>query len=134
MYINQKQLQWCPCKYLSNSGCQAGIGQGQKLACQYLVAADGAGSSVRELAGVQMEGDENLQELISVHFMSKQLGQRLLDSVPGMLYFVFNQRVIAVIVAHNLEAGEFVAQVSYLTMQLFDWFLDKEIWVKVIEL
>jgi len=110
-------------------GCQAGIGQGQKLACQYLVAADGAGSSVRELAGVQMEGDENLHKLISVHFMSNQLGQHLLDSVPGMLYFVFNQRMIAVIVAHNLEAGEFIAQVSYLMMQLFAWFLDKEIWV-----
>ncbi|CAM6010703.1 unnamed protein product [Sphagnum balticum] len=112
--------------HLQPEGCQAGIGQGQKLACQYLVAADGAGSSVRELAGVQMEGDENLQKLISVHFMSKQLGQHLLDSVPGMLYFVFNQRVIAVIVGHNLEAGEFIAQIPfYPPQQQFEEFTEK---------
>lgn len=54
-----------------------------------------------------------MQKLISVHFFSKELGQLLLSTPePGMLYFVFNPKVIAVVVAHNLEAGEFVAQVS----------------------
>lgn len=91
---------------------QGDKGMATDLACQYLVAADGAGSMVRRLAGVRMEGHEEMQNLISVHFFSKQLGRQLLATPePGMLYFVFNPAVIAVVVAHNLEAGEFVAQV-----------------------
>lgn len=83
------------------------------VACQYVVAADGAGSPLRRMANLVMEGEAELQKLISVHFLSKDLGQQLLATPePGMLYFVFNSRVIAVVVAHNLEAGEFVAQVS----------------------
>lgn len=82
------------------------------VACQYVVAADGAGSPIRKMIGVAMEGEAEIQKLISVHFFSKDLGQLLLDTPePGMLYFVFNPKVIAVVVAHNLEAGEFVAQV-----------------------
>lgn len=83
------------------------------MACQYVVAADGAGSPLRRMANLVMEGEAELQKLISVHFFSKDLGQQLLATrEPGMLYFVFNSQVIAVVVAHNLEAGEFVAQVS----------------------
>lgn len=83
------------------------------VACQYVVAADGAGSPLRRMANLVMEGEAELQNLISVHFLSKDLGQQLLATPePGMLYFVFNSQVIAVVVAHNLEAGEFVAQVS----------------------
>jgi 2-polyprenyl-6-methoxyphenol hydroxylase-like FAD-dependent oxidoreductase len=84
------------------------------VACQYVVAADGAGSPIRKMircCELAMEGEAEIQKLISVHFFSKDLGQLLLDTPePGMLYFVFNPKVIAV-VAHNLEAGEFVAQV-----------------------
>ena len=41
-----------------------------------------------------------------------QLGAALAGR-EGMLYFAFNPDVIAVIVAHNIDAGEFVAQVPY---------------------
>jgi hypothetical protein len=42
-----------------------------------------------------------------------QLGAALRDrGAAGMLYFVFNRDVIAVVVAHNLSRGEFVAQVT----------------------
>lgn len=82
------------------------------LACQYVVAADGANSPIREMIGVAMEGEAEIQKYISVHFFSKDLGQLLLGAPePGMLYFVFNSKTIGVVVAHNLEAGEFVAQV-----------------------
>lgn len=40
-----------------------------------------------------------------------QLGS-LLEGREGMLYFVFNSDVIAVMVAHNIKEGEFVAQAS----------------------
>ncbi|KAJ7535971.1 hypothetical protein O6H91_12G052100 [Diphasiastrum complanatum] len=79
----------------------------------YLVAADGAGSIVRKIMGVEFEGEADMQKLINVHFRSKALGRHLARTNPGMLYFVFNARAIVVIVAHDLRSGEFVAQLPY---------------------
>eukprot|EP00897_Mesotaenium_endlicherianum_P009928 jgi/Mesen1/8964/ME000056S08369 len=83
--------------------------------CEYLVAADGAGSRIRRELGVAMEGDAQLQHFVNVHFCSRALGAALLApgarARPAMLYFVFNERAIAVVVAHDLARGEFVAQV-----------------------
>lgn len=60
-----------------------------------------------------MHGRAAMQHLISIHFSWPQLGQALLQcGREGMLYFVFNSQVVAVLVAHNLELGEFVAQVG----------------------
>jgi hypothetical protein len=53
-----------------------------------------------------------MQHLISIHFSWPALGTALLRAGRGaMLYFVFNRAVVAVLVAHDLQAGEFVAQV-----------------------
>lgn len=84
------------------------------LLTKYLVAADGAHSSIRKSAGIRMMGPGTIQHLVNIHFTSIDLGRRLLrENRKGMLYFVFNKDVIAVIVAHDLEGGEFVAQVPY---------------------
>ncbi|XP_024524875.1 uncharacterized protein LOC9654414 [Selaginella moellendorffii] len=83
------------------------------VTCQYLVAADGAGSGVRKSMGVTLQGQHNLQQLISVHFISEKLSKYLVDNRPGMLFFVFNPSAIAVIVAHDLRLGEFVAQMPF---------------------
>jgi len=80
--------------------------------CQYLVAADGANSALRNLLGVSMEGEPELQNLINIHFYSQALAKKL-EHRPAMLYFCFNPGVIAVIVAHCLQSGEFVAQVPF---------------------
>lgn len=52
-----------------------------------------------------------MQSLMNVHFSSPALAAALRQR-PAMLYFVFNASVIAVIVAHDLTTGEFVAQVT----------------------
>ncbi|CAM6082506.1 unnamed protein product [Calypogeia fissa] len=90
-----------------------GLNALKDVQCSYLVAADGAGSSVRRLLGVRMQGEVAMQNLISVHFFSEELGRYLLINRPAMLYFVFNASAIAVIVAHNLQLGEFIAQIPY---------------------
>jgi 2-polyprenyl-6-methoxyphenol hydroxylase-like FAD-dependent oxidoreductase len=92
------------------------------LQCNVLIGADGAGSTVRKLMGINMKGEHDIQKLISVHFMSKQLGDFLSKKMPGMLYFVFNPKIIGVVVAHDLCQGEFVLQVSRLefTTTLFN--------------
>ncbi|KAK6160359.1 hypothetical protein DH2020_003740 [Rehmannia glutinosa] len=81
--------------------------------CNFVVGTDGAGSTVRKLMGIDMSGTHDLQKLISVHFMSHELGQYLINERPGMLFFIFNTEAIGVIVAHDLEQGEFVLQVPF---------------------
>lgn len=67
----------------------------------------------RRLLGIQMHGQAGMQHLISIHVTWPLLGRTLLQrGREGMLYFVFNSNVVAVLVAHNLETGEFVAQVG----------------------
>ncbi|XP_061338730.1 uncharacterized protein LOC133285505 [Gastrolobium bilobum] len=85
----------------------------QDIRCNILIGADGAGSTVRKLAGIEMRGESDLQKLVSVHFFSKGLGQFLLRENPGMLFFIFNVEAIGVLVAHDLRQGEFVLQIPF---------------------
>ena len=71
---------------------------------QRFYAGDGANSNVRRQLGIELEGESELQNLINIHFTSRELGSALLAN-PGMLYFVFNPSVVAVLVAHDLERG-----------------------------
>jgi 2-polyprenyl-6-methoxyphenol hydroxylase-like FAD-dependent oxidoreductase len=85
--------------------------QEKKLHCGLLIGTDGARSTVREFAAISMEGERDLQKLVSVHFLSRDLGRYLSSQRPGMLFFIFNPGAIGVLVAHDLENGEFVLQV-----------------------
>lgn len=84
----------------------------QNIQCNILIGTDGAGSTVRKLMGTEMRGEKDLQNLVSIHFFSKDLGQFLLKENPGMLFFIFNTEAIGVLVAHDLRQGEFVLQVE----------------------
>lgn len=90
----------------------------QTIQCSFLIGADGAASKVRKLVDIKMEGEEALQNLISIHFFSNDLAQYLLGKRPGMLYFIFNPKVIGVLVAHDLRLGEFVVQVLLINCNL----------------
>lgn len=83
----------------------------RNIQCNILVGTDGAGSTVRKLVGVDLKGEKDLQKLVSVHFLSRYLGDYLLNEQPGMLFFIFNTEAIGVLVAHDLKQGEFVLQV-----------------------
>ncbi|KAG5520680.1 hypothetical protein RHGRI_033310 [Rhododendron griersonianum] len=83
------------------------------IQCGFLIGADGAGSTVRKLAGIELRGERDLQNLVSVHFLSRELGHYLLNQRPGMLFFIFNTEAIGVLVAHDLKEGEFVLQIPF---------------------
>lgn len=83
----------------------------RNIQCNILVGTDGAGSTTRKLIGIDLKGEKDLQKLVSVHFLSKDLGDYLLNERPGMLFFIFNTEAIGVLVAHDLKQGEFVLQV-----------------------
>lgn len=80
----------------------------------FVIAADGAHSATRDSLDIELEHlTQKQRHLVNVHFQSSELGKHLLDSMPAMLYFVYNNVGISVIVAHDLELGEFVAQIPY---------------------
>lgn len=86
-----------------------------------LLGADGARSTVHELAGISLEGERDLLKLVSVHFRSRDLGRNLSSQRPGMLFFIFNPDTIGVLVAPELKNGEFVLQVLvYPPQQMFE--------------
>lgn len=84
----------------------------RNIPCNILAGTDGAGSTIRKLVGINLQGETDLQKLVSVHFLSGELGQFLLNERPGMLFFIFNTEAIGVLVAHDLMQGEFVLQVT----------------------
>lgn len=84
-----------------------------KVQGSYLVAADGANSRIRVLLGITMQGQPVMQNLVNIHFRAPQLGATLKEQRPGMLYFVFNPKGVVVVVAHDLDEGDFVAQVHF---------------------
>lgn len=89
-----------------------GSGAPESVTADHVVAADGARSTLRTAAGVGMAGDGVLGHMLSIHFTSRAAGAALASSPrPAMLYFVFNGAMAGAIVAHDLRAGEFVAQV-----------------------
>ena len=68
------------------------------------------------MLSVPLQGRADMQHLVNIHFMAPSLK----DSLRGreaMLYFVFNPSVIAVLVAHDISSGEFVAQASNLSLK-----------------
>ena len=96
-------------------GAQRGV-EATAVECDVLVGADGASSLVRHEMGILMKGQPELQFLMNVHFFSPSLWPRLKDRA-GMLYFVFNPSAVVVLIAHDLERGEWVAQIPYFPPQ-----------------
>ncbi|KAG2431150.1 hypothetical protein HXX76_009680 [Chlamydomonas incerta] len=125
----------------SSSSSSSSGSEAVRVRCRYLVAADGAHSGVRRALGGRLEGEGPLQHLINAHFTSAGLGRLAAAAAaapnpaaaastattyaattaaataaaagPAMLYFVFNAEAVAVLVAHDIGAGEFVAQIPY---------------------
>ena len=56
----------------------------------------------------------DLQNFINIHFNSKDLGKLMLETgKAAMLHFIYNSKVVCVLISHDIEQGEFVLQVPY---------------------
>ena len=87
----------------------------QNISCKFLVACDGAHSSIRKQFNVPMEGESAIQHLLNVYFRIKK-GSILQCELEkrencGMLHFIYNQKSIVVFVSHDVSEGEWVAQI-----------------------
>ena len=80
------------------------------LKCDYLVAADGANSVVRRSLDIPLIGEDSMHTLMNIHFTCHGLLD-LLKPRPAMLYFAFNEGLVAVFVAHDPERDEWVCQI-----------------------
>lgn len=65
----------------------------------YLIAADGAGSAIRALLGIAMEGPEALQHNVMIHFEADL--KAYTDARPGVLYFLFEPVTKGVLIAYD---------------------------------
>ncbi|KDD73625.1 monooxygenase, partial [Helicosporidium sp. ATCC 50920] len=84
------------------------------LSTSFVVAADGASSALRRSLGIGSTGEPDMQRLINVHFVWPELASALRSQRrEGMLYFVYSSEATAVLVAHDLRRGEFVAQIPH---------------------
>ena len=84
--------------------------KGRVFEADYLIACDGSASIVREKLGIQLSSTEVLQSFLNIHFNSKQLG-KICKQSPAMIYFVYNNEAVVVMVMHSSDEGEFVLQV-----------------------
>ena len=64
-----------------------GVSEPLQVKARYVIAADGAGSSLRDAAGIALEGPEGLQNYVMIHFEA-DLTPFVKDR-PGVLYFIF---------------------------------------------
>jgi 2,4-dichlorophenol 6-monooxygenase len=67
---------------------------------RYMIAADGAGSTIRDHLGIAMEGPEALQSNMMVHFEADL--RSLVATRPAILYFLFGPGANGVLIAYDI--------------------------------
>lgn len=75
-------------------------GEAERIHCRYLLAADGAGSTVRADLGIPMTGPEGLAAMMMIHFRA-DLRARMQDR-PAILYFLFGELAGSTLIAYDL--------------------------------
>ena len=80
------------------------------LDCSYVIAADGAGSTLRDMLGIAMDGPASLQQYVMIHFEADL--RALTDARPGVLYFLFDPKTGGVFIAYD-RAGTWVLMHPY---------------------
>lgn len=73
---------------------------------KYLIGADGAGSRVRKACGFDMVGPDNIQTFVTIYFTA-DLGESL-QGREGLLYWVMDEQVDGVFVAHDIDRGVWI--------------------------
>ncbi len=74
-------------------------GQNEKISSKWLIACDGASSSVRNACGISMIGPDNLQKFFAVHFKADL--KSLTASNPGILYWICDPRAGGTLISHG---------------------------------
>jgi hypothetical protein len=58
---------------------------------------------------------------MNAHFISKKLGQKLKEiNKQSMLHFIFNPKIICVLITYDIDQGEFVLQIPNFHQELLN--------------
>ena len=72
-----------------------------RVTTRYVIAADGAGSTVRRTLGVGMVGDASSQAFITIHFEANL--RTIVGHRPGILYWIMQPPHAGVLIAYDIE-------------------------------
>ena len=76
-------------------------GEVLKVRSRYVIACDGAGSTVRESLGIAMDGPEGLANFMTIHFEANL--RSILGDKLGILYFLFGPGLNGTLIAYDVE-------------------------------
>ena len=97
-------LEWQSCLQLGGAVISTlldrATGQQVKVRSRYLIAADGAGSAVRDAVGIAMDGPERLANNMMIHFEADL--RTLVGDQPAILYFLFGPERGGVLIAYDI--------------------------------
>ncbi len=74
-------------------------GEEETQSFDYVIAADGAGSKIRDSLGIEMEGPEALADYLMIHFSADL--RPLTEGRQGVLYFLFEPGVRGTFIAYD---------------------------------
>ena len=83
----------------------------KRIASRYLLACDGADSAVRRSCGIDMPGDQRIEDRIMIHIEADL--RPLLGARPGVLYFITDPASPATLIAYDLAS-------TYVLMHRYD--------------
>jgi 2,4-dichlorophenol 6-monooxygenase len=83
----------------------------RSIASRYLLACDGADSTVRKACGINMPGDARIEDRIMIHIEADL--RPLLGRRPGVLYFITDPASPATLIAYDLAS-------TYVLMHRYD--------------
>ena len=75
-------------------------GETVKVRSRYLVACDGAGSSVRDGVGIAMDGPDGIAHFMMIHFEADL--RAVVADHPGILYFLFGPGLNGTLIAYDI--------------------------------
>ncbi len=98
-------VEWCGCvqdgQTVVSTLLDHTTGRNVQVRSQYLLAADGAGSSVRDQVGIAMDGTQGLQYNMMIHFEANL--RSLVADRPAILYFLFGPGTNRTLIAYDIE-------------------------------
>lgn len=75
-------------------------GETLRVRSRYLIAADGAGSVIRDAAGIKIEGMSDIAHNVMIHFEADLRG--FVGDKPAILYFIFGDAIGSVLIAYDI--------------------------------
>ncbi|MEQ9586672.1 MAG: FAD-dependent monooxygenase [Parvibaculaceae bacterium] len=111
----QRELEWLGCDAVTDSVVSYlrdhATGEDLRVRSRYLIAADGAGSGVRDASGIKMLGPEALAHYATIHFEADL--SAIVKDRPAILYFLFGLGLGSTLIAYDIHK-------TWVMMQVYD--------------